>query len=432
MAFTYDINNPKKDKVSSACLLTTHTISEIINLFLSTFLVGYVYSLSSNVSNYIFNVGVYYVSMYAVSIITHLIVAPIVSRTNRVWVYRVGVFLRAGLVVLCVFCGKNLASLLVLAGVLSGMSESIYYSAYNTMKQEMVSRRSVKKYVVLSMILQKFVYIVVPLGLGALLDISTFSQVAIYIAVIAAIQLGISFGIRSQRPEGSNFSFKRYFNKLKQNPELAKKMKLLYLGAIPFGLSTVVGVLLNISIMLQFESNFSLGWLTCVFSVASAIFLVILNRFTKAGKRTWLLCIIGSFPIIGSVLFAILPNMATIIVYNLLNAISNITYKSIYDVYRTGNLKEAGFYSEIQEHQTFSEIIFSVFRTVSFGVLLLLGFSQNLVLFKVFFCLASCFYLATIIILIIYERKFVKTQASEPSTPVKQTDIETSTNLETK
>ena len=424
MAFTYDINNPKKDKASSVCLLTTHTISEIINLFLSTFLVGYVYSLSSNVSNYIFNVGIYYVTMYGASIITHLIFGYIVARTNRVWLYRLGVALRAALVVICVFCGKDLARLLPLAGVLSGVSESIYYSAYNTMKQEMVSRHSVKKYVVLSMILQKFIYIVIPLALGALLDISTFSQVAIYIAVIAAIQLGISFGIRSQRPEGSNFSFKRYFNKLKQNPELAKKMKLLYLGAIPFGLSSVVGVLLNISIMLQFESNFSLGWLTCVFSVASAIFLVVLNKFTKAGKRTWLLCIISTFPIIGSVSFAIWPNMATIIIYNLLNAISNITYKSIYDIYRTGNLKEAGFYSEIQEHQTLSETIFSVSRTISFGILLLLGLSQNLILFKVYFCLASCFYLLTIIVLIIYERKFIK-PALESSVPQEEPTTET-------
>lgn len=406
MAFTYDINNSKKDKVSSVCLLTTHTISEILNLFLSTFLVGYVYSLSSSVSNYIFNVGIYYVSMYAVSVLTHLILAPIVERTNRVWLYRLALLLRAGLVVVCIFCGQNIASLLVLAGALSGMSEAVYYSCYNTMKQEMVSRHSVKKYIVLSMVLKKFIYIVVPLALGALLDVSTYSNVAIYVLVIAVIQIGFSFGIHAKRPEGSSFSMKGYFRKLKERPELAKKMTLLYIGAIPYGLSTVVGVVLNISIMMKFESNFSLGWLTSVFSVTSALFLIVINKFTHAGKRTWLLVITGILPILASVLFVIFPGYVTIIFYNIANAISNITYHNIYDIYRNGNLKEAGLYSEIQEHQTLSEIIFNTMRVVSFGILLLLGLTNNIIVFNVFLCLCSCFYTATLVILIIYEKNF--------------------------
>ncbi len=408
MAFIYDINNSKKDKVSSGCLLTTHTISEILNLFLSTFLVGYVYSLSSDVSNYIFNVGVYYVVMYAVSLLTHLILAPIVEKTNRVWLYRLALALRAGLVVVCVFCGQNIASLLVLAGALSGLSEAMYYSCYNTMKQEMVSRHSVKKYSVLSMILQKFIYIVVPLIMGAVLDVSSYSYVAIYILVIAVIQIGFSFGIRSKRPEGSSFSLKGYFKKLKENPELAKKMKLLYIGAIPYGLSTIVGVVVNISVMMQFESNFSLGWITSVFSVVSAIFLIILNKFTHAGKRTWLLIITGLLPIIGSVSFVIWPGYATIIIYNVTNAISNITYHNIYDIYRNANLKEAGLYSEIQEHQTLTEIIFNGMRVIIFAILLLLGLSSNLIVFNVFLCICSCLYTATLIIMVIYENKFSK------------------------
>ena len=417
MAFRYDINNPKKDKVSSGCLLATHTISEILNLFLSTFLVGYVYSLSSNVSNYIFNVGIYYLSMYLVSLLTHLVLAPIVERTNRVWLYRLALVLRAGLVVLCVFCGKDLAKILILAGALSGLSEAMYYSAYNTMKQEMVSRHAVKKYVILSMILQKSIYIAIPLALGALLDVSTFSNVAIYVLVIAVIQIGISFGVHSQRPEGSSFSLKGYFKKLNEHPELKKKMRLLYIGAIPYGLGTIVGVLLNISIMLQFESSFSLGWITSVFSVVATVFLIIINRFTKMGKRSWLFIVTGALPIIGSIIFAVLPSLATIIVYNICNAISNITYHNIYDIYRNANLKEAGLYSEIQEHQTFSEVIFNGFRAVAFLILLLLGLSQSLTLFKVFFCICACCYTATLIILLIYEKKFCKETVDAPQLP---------------
>lgn len=406
MAFKYDINATKKDKASSVCLLTSHSISEIINMLVSTFLVAHIYSFCADAYSYIFNVGVYYVTLYIVSLITHLILGPLVDKTNRVWLYRISLLMRAGLIIVCIFLGNNIAQMLVLAGFLSGVSEGFYYAAYNTMKQEMVSRNSIGKYVTLSMVLQKVVYIIFPITMGALIDISTYSTVAIYVLVIAVIQIGISFGIKSQKPTGSHFNLKGYVQKLKANPEIGKKMKLLYIAAIPYGLATIVGVLLNVSIMLQFETSFSLGWLTTVFSVVSALFIIVINRLTTKGKRSWLFILTGILPLIGSISFSIWPGYVTIVIYNICNAISNITYKTVYDIYRNGNLKEAGLYSEIQEHQTLTEVIFNGMRIVSFAMLLVFGLIKNITFFKVFLCICSLTYTATLIALLIYEKKF--------------------------
>lgn len=406
MAFDYNINATKKDKLSGVCLLTTHTISEIVNLFVSTFLVAHIYSFCNNASTYIFSVGIYYCTQYVTSVLTHLSLGPLVDKTNRVWLYRMSLVLRAGLILTCVFIGNNLAQMLVLAGILSGISEGAYYATYNTMKQEMVSRNSMDKYVVLSMILQRIIFIVFPITMGALIDISTYSMVAIYILVIAAIQIGISFRIRAQKPSNSHFSLKEYIQKLKDNPEIGSKMKLLYIAAIPYGLATIVGVLLNVSIMLQFETSLSLGWLTTLFSVISALFIVFINRFTQKGKRSGLFILTAILPIFGSVLFSILPGLVTIIVYNICNAISSMTYKTIYDIYRNRNLKEAGLYSEIQEHQTLSEVIFNIMRALSFGIMLVLGLIQNLLVFKIFLCVCSLTYSVTLILLLVYEKKF--------------------------
>ena len=407
MAFKYDINSAKKDKVSSVCLLTTHSISEIINMLVSTFLVGHIYGFcNNNAYTYIFNVGVYYLTLYIVSIVVHLILGPLVDKTNRVWLYRISLLMRAGLIVVCVFLGNNLAQMLVLAGILSGISEGFYYAAYNTMKQEMVSRTSIGKYVTLSMVLQKFVYIVFPITMGALIDISSYSTVAIYVLVIAIIQIGISFGIKSRKPEGSHFDLKGYFVKLKENPEIGKKMKMLYIAAIPYGLGTIVGVLLNVSIMLQFEKSFDLGWLTTVFSIVSALFIIVINKLTKKGERSWLFVVTGILPLIGSISFSVYPGIITIIIYNICNAISNITYKTVYDIYRNGNLKEAGLYSEIQEHQTFTEVVFNGMRVIAFALMLISGLVKNIIFFKVFLCICSLTYTFTLIALMIYEKKF--------------------------
>ncbi len=114
----------------------------------------------------------------------------------------------------------------------------------------------------------------------------------------------------------------------------------------------------------------------------------------------------GILPLIGSISFSVYPGIITIIIYNICNAISNITYKTVYDIYRNGNLKEAGLYSEIQEHQTFTEVVFNGMRVIAFALMLISGLVKNIIFFKVFLCICSLTYTFTLIALMIYEKKF--------------------------
>ena len=45
-----------------------------------------------------------------------------------------------------VFLGKNLAEVVILAGLLHGFSEACYWCSYNLMKNELVSKHAVAKY----------------------------------------------------------------------------------------------------------------------------------------------------------------------------------------------------------------------------------------------------------------------------------------------
>ena len=211
MAYQYDIATSKKDNKANVCLFSCHTISEIVNLFVSTFLVAYIYNFCTGLADYLFNVAVYNIVTYVFFQIFYLIAAKIVDSTNRVWVYRIALALRTGLVVVAIFCGKNIASMLVLAGFLNGASDGFYFASYNVLKQEMVSRKSMKNFAVIVQVLTKIVEIVVPVVMGALIEVSTYAQVSIYVLIICAVQIGLSFGIKAQKPEGSSFSIKKYF-----------------------------------------------------------------------------------------------------------------------------------------------------------------------------------------------------------------------------
>lgn len=259
MAYQYNINTSKKDNHSSICLLLCHKLTEIVDLFLSTFLVAYIYNFCGDIYEYINNVGLYELCTYAVLMITFVAVAPLVEKSNRVWIYRIALFLRTGLVILAVFYGKQISQILVLAGALNGLSMGFYYASFNTLQQEMVSRKSMGKFIVIANIFSQIINAIVPIILGALIEISTYTTVAIYIAVICVIQIIISFFIGAKRPEGSNFSLRDYHTKLKANPILFNKIKFLYIILFFYGMSTIINTLLNICIMMQFGSSFSLG-----------------------------------------------------------------------------------------------------------------------------------------------------------------------------
>lgn len=408
MAYTYDIATSKKDGKANACLFSCHTISEIVNLFVNTFLVAYIYNFCSGLFDYVFNVALYNIVTYVFFQIIYVIAAKIVDSTNRVWVYRAALLLRAGLVIVAIFCGQNIAQMLILAGFLNGASDGFYFASYNVLKQEMVSRKSMKNFAVIIQVLTKIVEIVVPVVMGALIDVSTYAQVSIYVLVICAIQIGLSFGIKAQKPQGSNFSIRNYWTKLKQNPQTYKKIKSVYIVSFVYGFASVVNVLMNVCIMDQFGSSFSLGALTSVFAAVSILVILLINKFSKAGNRGVMLYVFSALPIITSILFSAMPSVATLIIFSLTSVVCRIVYQTIFDIHRNSTLKEAGLYSEINEHQTIVECILNSSRTLSYVFMLLLGIIGNMLVFRIVFIVLMMGYTATFIAIALYEKKYYK------------------------
>ena len=404
MTYQYNIATSKKDSRSNVSLLVCHALTDIITLFLSTFLIAHIYSVTQGVSNYIFNVGVYETSMYVAVAVAYFIMSPIVQRTNRIWIYRLALALRAILVIFVVFFGENLSDMIVFAGALNGISYGCYLASYNVIRQEMVSRNSMNSFLAFSSIVSKTLSIVAPIVIGSLIDISTFSQVAIYVAVICIIQIIVSLGISSKRPENSTYNLKQYLNRLKTNPA-KNKIKHVYLTYIAYGTTTIVGTLLTVCVMMEFGSNFSLGAITSIISAVSVVVLILFSKFTKPGKRAWLFIVLSILPL-SSLLVVFLPSTYSVVIYQVCMGIAMIILNPTLAAYRNGNLKEAGLYDCIDEHQSVVELIMAVCRIVGFVLLMLIGASGNLVLFKVLLGLTSLSYSAVLISLLIYEKKY--------------------------
>lgn len=409
MAYSYDITTSKKDTRANVCLFSCHTILTIVDLFISTFLVAYIYQYCTTTSEYIFAVGQFYITNYAFNIVAILLISYIVEKTNRVWMYRFSLVLELGIVLVAIFFGDKIATLAWAGGLMRGVFESFYYSSYNVLKQEMVSRTSMQRFAVLIQVISKIVNIVVPIVLGTLIEVSTYSNIAIYIAIICGIQIALSFGINAHRPDGSKLRIVGYNKALTENPEAKRIMRYVYLGCILYGFTTCISILANICIMFQYGSTISLGAITSIIAVATMIIILLIGKFTHAGKRTWLFVISACLPVIGSLAFVFLPGKVTLIIYNVCIAAANAVYATIFDIYRNGNLKELGLYSEITEHQALAEMCFCFSRIISFGAIMLLGALGNMTSFYVALVIFTLAASAMLLYLLVYEKKYLIT-----------------------
>ena len=408
MGYVYDINHTSNDKKSRNCLFATHGMMSVITLFVSTFLVAHIYSFNGNIYDYIFNVGLFNMVSYATMAIFGFLFGYLVDKTNRIWIFRLSLVLRAAFVVVVIFFGKDLAQILWLAGILNGFSEILYYSSYNVLREEMVSRKNQGGYSTAIQVIVKIIEIVCPIALGALIEVTTYSQVAIVVFAICLAQIGVSFGIKSQRPEGSNFDLKNYFKKIKKQPESYGKMKIIYLICCIYGAPTLINILLNVCIMIQFGSSFSLGALTSIFSAVSVITLLLITKFTKISKRDWIYLTCGLLIISGGIMMFLKIDIVTVVLFNAIYALMSIVYKFTFDLHKNSILKESGLYSEISEHHSVIEVVAAISRTVGFAIMLCIGLLHSLIAFEIFLLIVCIVMSLYFVLLFVYEKKFLR------------------------
>ena len=392
---------------SQSGLLICHLLCLIINLFITTFLVAHIYSFNGDTYAYLFNVGLYNMFHYLALLIFYNPISKIVDRTNRVGVYRFSLLLKALFVVTIIFFGKQLASLLLVAGLLSGTANAFYYASYNVIKQEMVRRQNMNTFVTKNYSWSKVIDIICPILLGFLIDVSTYSIVAIFVLAICIIQLLFSLKIKSKRPENSDFNIKNYFKKLKTHPLAARKAKIIYIISFLYCTVTLTTNIINVCIMLETGSNFSLGALTSIFAILSIITLILVKKFTKPGKRLWLFIVCSCLPILAAIYFVINISAVSIIILNGIISITSIVKIYLLDLYRNGIMKDSNMYSEISEHQSVVEFCLNISRTLAFGLLMIIALLKSLLAFKILALITIIVGSTSYILLHYYEIKYL-------------------------
>lgn len=404
----------KKKKLTgtSYALLTTHGFNLVINIFVSTFLISFIYSISSN---YVLNIGLFYVFNYLAFGIMGYFVSKLVDKTNRVSCYRVAIVINLLFILSVVFLGRELANIVWLAGLVHGFASAFYWCSYNVMKNELIPSSCMKKYATIQIIENKGIDFVIPIVLGLIIDQESFKTSAIIILVMAAIQMVASFFIKSHKPENSHFSMKEFVADTKKDDAHKEIFKVCFFVTLLYGCTNIIGASNTILVMLAFNSNLSLGLLTGVFSAVSILMLVLAKKFLKPGKTGFVYYLSAVIlPIVG-VLLAIFTQKWAVILFNFFWVAVNTLCAYYYDVYRNVILKKLKLYDDIAEFQYMIEGVLAIGRVAGFLLMVITGLigscfgvSGLIFAFKIYFALALLTFIAFAFLLNKFERVLFK------------------------
>ena len=166
----------------------------------------------------------------------------------------------------------------------------------------------------------------------------------------------------------------------------------------------MIGTLFSIVTIYTFKTNLNLGIFTSISAIISVASLLIIKRFTKEGKRAWLIVMLISILVGSTILVAFNMNNWTYILFNISQAITICFSDFCFDVERTVIVKKTGHYSDTAEHQCIVELCLSLSRILSFVIMFVMGICFDVLGMKIMLIVSSLIVSVSMILMMFIEK----------------------------
>ena len=377
---------PKQQKA----LLSVHMLRIVLELFTSTFLVSFILAQNpeSIIGTGLINIGLFYISWNAVYGILDFFASFLVDKSNRASLLRYGIIFNLLLMVALVFWGEQISHWIVLAGAVCGMSDAFYYSSYLIMKNELSFKGSLKNYNASSTVGVNLVKVIVPVIMGYIIDISTFSTIAIYVIIVGLAQFALTYLIKSNRPQDSKFELKNYIKYLKTDKFAWSKVKYTYFNSALAGIKTTYKTVVIILTIYIFKTNLSLGLFTSIFSLVTSLALIAYRKGDKNPKviKFVIYMLVGILPVIALIIMLIYTSNVTLVILNFALTVTNYFSDYLGSVERDAIMKNLNQYTYVAEHQFVTEITQIIGRIITYSFFIVVGLFSNFTALKIFLC----------------------------------------------
>lgn len=364
--------------MSAKSLMACEIINSIIDLFLSTFLVAYLLTITNE------NIGlvaIYYVIDYVITGVCMYILGYFLKKYNIANIYRLGILIKCLFVILIVFLREQIQNYLIPIAVVLGTAETIYWSACDNMVGLVTNENNRKKYTTNKKIIRSFTKIIMPILLGTSIELLSFYKVSTYVMILSFTQVLISLFIRIETQDYKRFDLKSYLNNV--NLKNNRRLKIIYKSSILYGvLLNLIPTLVTIIIIMTYKTNFKLGFLNTIFAVCSMITLFMFKKINSKKIQKCVL-IFGSIISLFSVLcLTIKLGKTEVVLYNIISYSFIVILEILFNIERFNN-KDNGINDRYYiENQIFINMIMQIGRIVGYGLLFVVGLINNVIYFK--------------------------------------------------
>lgn len=362
----------KLDKSSKALMICDLT-NGIVRLFGATFLVAYLLQVSNQ---NITQTAIYYAIVYSLLVLGSIPVGKIakIAPEKRVILYRVGIIVKSLYILSIVLFKDDLSENYIYVAIFFGISEALYWIPEEVMLTEVVNNKIRKKYMSIDRMLEHIISIVVPIILGTSIELTSFSNMAIYIFILTLVQIVASLKIDISKfnkdNKGEEYSLKKLIKLAIQNKE--NGLSRIYLLSFLYGIiMDVIKAIIVIITVMTFKTSMNLGILTTAFSICSVIALFMFNKLYKAeyAKYVLILCVILN--IVGVVGLLIDISRQTLIIYQFTYSITVCILEVMFSIKIYNIVSECHIENMTVEHQVIKEGFMGIGRVFGFVLMII-------------------------------------------------------------
>lgn len=373
-----------KDKLNrnSIGLIGTNVINNVLYMFINTFMVAYLFT----VTNYDYKIiSLYYVASFIAIPLTFWLIGDIIKTKNKVTVYRIGIVLYCIYILTIAFLKEQILIYCIPLGAFYGIVQGFFWGAGHTLINEEVGKeKTSKKFIAIRSIVDKIAKIIFPIVFGASIEFTSFFYIAKIIIPISILQFIFSLLIKAKNhDQKESFNIIKYISYVKKHS--TEKIKTAYKIMVLEGIvHYLLETLITIVIIMTFKTALNLGVLTTIFAIFSIISVYVFRRIYK-DKNPKKFIIVSAVILLISIMSLVFNiNRTTVVIYNLANSIFMVLLRNYAEMKRYNSTET---YKEIREkylveYQVCSETLLGISRIIGYMLLFMISFSNNIIYFK--------------------------------------------------
>lgn len=311
-------------------------LRNITDLFLGTFLISFIMSLSSE---QILSVSMYKLFEYAATCAGFFIFANWCKRYNKVVIFALNQLPKIALLISIIMLGDLVPNYVIPLGVLYGLGSALYHLPMNSMVAEKSTRHNVGLYMGAKMAACYAVKVFVPVLLGFFIDTGSFVQVANVLLVLSVLELILMAFLSPSRHRSSKpIDFGGFFRCMLRFSVIRHLFTMEIMRGFGTGLLASV---ITMYTVYMFKTDLNLGIFTTLFSVCSIVTSWLSGRYGKPRYYPYMILFAMFVSLIGISIFVWRTTPITFLIYNFVYSTAIVVLDQLCSVnmYKLSNSK---------------------------------------------------------------------------------------------